>query len=108
MELVNRINQLPKELQDLIGEFNVNHRIQMRNILNQLLYKDIYMSNNCSACNKIINKNNMCEGLYVYMWKRYLYCGEECAEMDYWIPRERTRWLRRLNATPKPIANKMI
>jgi len=39
MELANRIRQFPKELQDLIGEFNVNHRIQMRNILNQRTFQ---------------------------------------------------------------------
>jgi len=63
--------------------------------LNQLLHKDIYMSKNCSLCNKVIN-NNMYEGLYVYMWKRYVYCGEDCAEMDYWVPRERTRFVNNL------------
>lgn len=94
--LLRAISILPNEIQDLINEYNVNHRPLMRKVLNELTQ---YGNTRC-LCNKIITCNDefQYEGLYIYPWKKYIYCSSECAEAgDSGVLKARYRWLKRLN-----------
>ena len=68
---------LPKELQDLISEFNVEHRPKMRVILNELLLthnERMDISNYCENCG--------CDSDEIYstyiFWHKYTFCGDWC------------------------------
>lgn len=74
MSLVNKItiivpyyfDDLPKVIQDLAFMFNVEHRNQLKKVLNQLVY---YI--HCVNCNKLIdpsllNKVNCCSSICMY------------------------------------------
>jgi hypothetical protein len=57
---------LPKEIQDLVFEFNIEHRFLMKNVLNQL--KNYIF---CENCNKLIapsllNKVRYCSSVCLY------------------------------------------
>jgi hypothetical protein len=59
-------NKLPKELQDQVYEFNIDHRIQMKKVLEQLI-NNIF----CVNCNNIIspsllNQVNCCSSICMY------------------------------------------
>lgn len=97
--LQDMLNRLPKELQDIIGEYNVNHRPLMSRVLKQLTKSD----NNCVFCKILVtNKNNdKCYGLYIYTWNRNnnIYCSPECCEAgDYNTLKARRNWLNRLKS----------
>jgi hypothetical protein len=91
------LNKLPKELRDLIGEYNVNHRPLMKKVLQELTKPD----NKCSFCKIELNDNEDIQyGIYIYTWDKdkLLYCSSECCEAGDWgKPKARARWLERLN-----------
>lgn len=69
---------LPKEIQDMIYEYNVEHRPQMRIVLKELLKKyksKIYLNNRCSYC-RIQPNRPMTK--YI-LWKKYTFCSEWCS-----------------------------
>ena len=68
---------LPKQLQDLISEFNVEHRPLMRVVMNELLIKYEDRIENDKYC---INCNGYAEeqySTYIY-WHKYNFCGGWC------------------------------
>ena len=68
---------LPKELQDLIGEFNVEHRPKMRIIMNELLEKHeerILTDSLCTNCEDNADENY---SIYIF-WNKYTFCGGRC------------------------------
>jgi hypothetical protein len=77
---------LPKQLQDLISEFNVEHRPLLRVVLNELLIKyeerienDKYCDNNCGNYAEEQYSN------YIF-WHKYNFCGEWCShDREYHI-----------------------
>ena len=72
---------LPKELQDLIGEFNVEHRTQMRLVTNELFEKHNHriitelFCRNCGDANTNTNYTT-----YIF-WCKYIFCGLFCQAM---------------------------
>lgn len=69
--IFKKIKLLPKELQDLINEFNVDHREQIRRI-NSLYFKIIY--NNCRICNYPFSSDIYCSTDYFIQSKYNLTC----------------------------------
>ena len=66
---------LPKELKDLINEFNVEHRPKMKVVLNELLVKHNELTQNvCSNCGCHANKKYL---TYIF-WRKYKFCSEWC------------------------------
>jgi hypothetical protein len=68
---------LPKNIQDLIGEYNVEHRPQMRLILEQLLEKyKIRLRENtfCINCGDYADERYT---TYIF-WNKYTFCGGWC------------------------------
>ena len=69
---------LPKELQNLIGEFNVEHRPNMQLIMNELLEKHNSriitecFCRNCGDANRNTNYTT-----YIF-WCKYIFCGLFC------------------------------
>jgi hydrogenase maturation factor HypF (carbamoyltransferase family) len=92
------LNKLPKELQEHIEEYNVNHRPSMKKVLQELIHTD----NTCNFCREeITNEDEKYYGLYIYTWNsyKYIYCGPECGEVgDRGILKARRNWLKRLNS----------
>jgi hypothetical protein len=78
---------LPKELQDLISEYNVEHRPIMRLVMNELLIKHQERMENdkyCSNCRRYAQEEY---SKYIY-WHKYNYCGEWCImDLEYYIRR---------------------
>jgi hypothetical protein len=69
---------LPKELQDLIGEFNVEHRQLMRLTTNELLEKHkrrIITDSFCRNCGDDNRNTNYTR--YIY-WCKYVFCDLFC------------------------------
>jgi len=79
------LHLLPKQLQDLISEFNVEHRPLMRVVMNQLLIKCEERIENDKYC---VNCNNDAEeqySTYIY-WHKYNFCGGWCqSDTEYHI-----------------------
>jgi hypothetical protein len=87
---------LPKELQDLIGEFNVEHRFKTRVVLNQLLEKHnnrIIIDSVCINCGDCTDENYT---MYIY-WCKYTYCGEWCQNDGATMFKNYRKSLRKLN-----------
>ena len=68
---------LPQVLQDLIGEFNVEHRPKMKMVFNELLEKhknteiiNARCSNCCNESDPIYTKN--------ILFHKYTFCSEWC------------------------------
>jgi len=94
--LQDRINRLPKEVQCIIGEYNVEHRPLLKKVLKQLTETD----NRCNFCRTFVSNEEKYNGLYVYGWDKhkYVYCGPECCDAgDQGILKARRRWLQRLD-----------
>jgi len=76
---------LPKQLQDLISEFNVEHRPLMKVVMNELLIKYEHRIENDKYC---VNCNCCAEeqySTYIY-WHKYNFCGEWCSyDTEYHI-----------------------
>jgi hypothetical protein len=77
-ELYKRIKLLPQVLQDLIGEYNVEHRKQIKN-LNKEYYSIIYL--NCLNCNYLYNSDIFCSVdyfIYIKYKFNYYWCSVNC------------------------------
>ena len=73
---------LPKELQDLIGEFNVEHRPQMQIVTNELLEKhNNRIITECFCRNCGDTNRNADYTTYIY-WCKYSFCSGWC-QYDY-------------------------
>ena len=76
---------LPKELQDLIGEFNVEHRPKMLGVFHQLKMRYVFSNllenykkrNYCMAydCGYHVIDENYTR--YIY-WRKYTFCSDWC------------------------------
>jgi len=76
---------LPKQLQDLISEFNVEHRPMMRVVMNELIIKYEHRIENDKYC---VNCGNGAEEQYsnYIFWHKYTFCGEWCScDTEYHI-----------------------
>ena len=76
---------LPKELEDLIGEFNVEHKPQMQVVMKQLLLhhkKRACIYELCANCGSYkVEKYTT----YI-MWRKYTFCGEWCQyDTEYYL-----------------------
>ena len=68
---------LPKEIQILIGEYNIEHRPRMRRVMNELIDKHterIEYKHVCVTC------DNSADEQYakVIFWNTYSFCSEYC------------------------------
>jgi hypothetical protein len=68
---------LPKQLQNLIGEFNVEHRPKMQVVMNQLLIKYEDRIENDKYCVNCGNDAEEQYSTYIY-WHKYNFCGGWC------------------------------
>jgi hypothetical protein len=78
---------LPTELQDLISEFNVEHRPIMRLVMNELIMKYKDRDENDKYC---VNCGSYAEEQYskYIFWHKYKFCGEWCSyDTEYDIRR---------------------
>lgn len=76
--LYKRINELPRELQYLISEYNVEHRKQTKEVLNQY-FNIIY--NPCRICNISVSKDIFWSVDYFINSKyniKFHYCSNKC------------------------------
>lgn len=86
---------LPEHIQNLISEFNVEHRPQMRVIMNELLEKHnerVIEDEFCISCGDPSDERY---DIYIF-WHKYKFCGEFCrfdTEID--IRRSYRKQLRR-------------
>jgi hypothetical protein len=83
---------LPNHIQNLIGEFNVEHRPIMRLVMNELLIKceeRIENDNYCVNCG-----NDALEQYSNYIfWHKYTFCGEWCSyDTEYHIRKTLRRY----------------
>jgi hypothetical protein len=68
---------LPNQLQDLISEFNVEHRPLMRVVMNELIIKYRDRVDNDKYC--VNCGNNVIEQYTAYIfWHKYNFCGDWC------------------------------
>ena len=81
---------LPKELQVLISEFNVEHRPIMRVLMRELLVKYKQCTDNdkyCLGCGCLSDERY---STYI-LWCKYIFCGALCRyDTEYIIRRNRT------------------
>ena len=76
---IKRFIQLPKVIQDLIGEYNVNHRTQMKYICNELEEKKHIFRYDwllCDWCEREFK--NMYRHVPWCYFKEYNYCHQWC------------------------------
>jgi len=76
---------LPQQLQDLINEFNVEHRPLMRVVMNELLIKYEERNEKDQYC---VNCGNGAEEQYskYIFWHKYTFCGGWCSyDTEYHI-----------------------
>ena len=77
-ELCKRIKLLPQVLQDLINEYNVEHRKQIKE-LNKEYFSIIYL--NCMNCNYLYN-SDIFYSIDYFIYKKYklncYWCTESC------------------------------
>jgi len=66
MNIPEFFHLLPKEIKDLVFEFNIEHRTLMKNVLNQL--KKFIFCENCNGIipTSIINKASCCSSECLY------------------------------------------
>lgn len=78
--LREQVKELPKELQDYIGEFNCEHRVFMKEVLDQL--KDRH--DHKYGCNNYDCYTNCYDHEFVkrsILFSNCIFCCEECAEI---------------------------
>jgi hypothetical protein len=76
---------LPKDIQNLIGEFNVEHRPKIQVVMNELLIKCEERIENDKYC---VNCNGYAVEQYsnYIFWHKYTFCGEWCSyDTEYHI-----------------------
>jgi hypothetical protein len=72
---------LPQELQNLIGEFNVDHRPKMNLVFNELLLNHeniIYNDNHCRYCHAIPDEK-FTKTILWKKYKKYKFCSGWCS-----------------------------
>ena len=68
------VNLLPQVLQDLIGEFNVEHRVQLRIVLNEML--EYHLKNKyCMNCDYYYAEIKYTRNIFD---ETYIFCCEWC------------------------------
>jgi hypothetical protein len=73
------LSLLPKEIQILISEFNIEHRLKMKIVMNELCKKTKnkykYINNICRKCGDKIynNRQEICK-----YKKKYIFCCIHC------------------------------
>ena len=93
--LQKQIQSLPEQLEDLISEFNVDHRTLMRVVMNEFIIKCKYRNENDKYC---FNCGDYAEEQYsnYILWHKYTFCGEWCSyDTEYYIRKTLPRSLRR-------------
>jgi hypothetical protein len=92
-----KLQLLPKEVQDLIGEFNVEHRPNMRLVLDEFLVKQKDFENRyiCQNCGEHLDEINENYSTYIYSHK-YNHCSGWCLNNQLWAK----LFLENGNATP--------
>ena len=72
----NLLSMLPRELQDHISTYNVDHRGMMSHVFRELIfwYQDIECENYCGVC--VRRNDSICKNTY---YTDYYYCCELCA-----------------------------
>jgi hypothetical protein len=87
MSILYRKTLLPKEIQILIDEYNVQHRSIMKLVMNELLEECSIRNdshNICENCQDNLYNNNIIE-VYI-MWKKFSFCSLRCEfETDDYI-----------------------
>jgi hypothetical protein len=74
---------LPERLQDLISEFNVEHRQLMRVVMDELNRYWILRIEKDKDCNHCLNDADEQYLTYIF-WRKYNFCGEWCRlEFEY-------------------------
>ena len=68
---------LPEQLQDLISEFNVDHRPLMRVVMNELIIKCKDRFENDKYCENCGNDAEEQYSTYIF-WHKYKFCGGWC------------------------------
>lgn len=68
------ILKLPKELQDLISEYNVEHRPMFTTVLQQLHLRNNYI---CDNCQNLKTKTDVI--IKCILFQKYRFCSEYCS-----------------------------
>jgi RNA binding exosome subunit len=71
------LNLLPKELQILIGEFNVEHRPLMRLVMNELIERNYHSFKYYSSCERCGDYSDEKYSIYLF-WQKHKFCSEYC------------------------------
>ena len=72
------LSLLPKEIQILISEFNIEHRPNMKIVMNELCKKtkkQKYINNICRNCGDELYSER--KETYIF-WKKYIFCSTYC------------------------------
>jgi len=89
------LHLLPKDLQILISEFNVEHRPIMRVVMNELnryWMLRIEKEKECDVC----GKNSKEEYSKNILWRRYHFCGDYCMyEREYYLRKSYREYIKR-------------
>lgn len=67
------MKQLPQHIQDLIGEYNVEHRPQMKPVFYDILYI------HCVSCMDKVERKNV-----ENTWDKDVYCSVRCIFDDHY------------------------
>lgn len=70
--ILSKILLLPKEIQDIIGEYNVEHRPKMEPVLQVIRSLDV----KCYICDAYLYDNPIDD--VVYIMKRIYVCSNDC------------------------------
>jgi hypothetical protein len=73
---------LPKEVENLIGEFNVEHRPKMREVMDELSYYYKYFQ--CYNCDNYSRRIDP-ETVIIYSYCERFYCSMDCCYDDRWL-----------------------
>ena len=81
LSLYKRIKLLPQVLQDLIGEYNADHRAQTKRIQHEY-FAMIYQS--CKICTRLFTADLYCSVDY-FMYRKYktgYWCSDDCLDAE--------------------------
>ena len=70
--ILSKISLLPKEIQDIIGEFNVEHRPKMEPVFQVIRSLNL----KCYICNAYLYDKSIDDA--VYIMKRVYVCSNDC------------------------------
>ncbi len=82
--LLYKIKQLPQYLQDIINMYNIDHRMQMKLVCQQIQW--VY-------CNECLHRINNTTCIYkTILFNEYCFCSHYCAyHFEYYIRRTAMR-----------------